>query len=238
MADNDTSGTTEPEELLMDSLQETSRPTGLLTQRQREYILNFDEFTGQQERSIRYRIRERLHHGLLDLILLNRFMPPPGEWKSTLDSNADLPPDELIFVLTQLGYYFAHFADEEDYREHRTDSPSKFFEKQVESGVSVAEAGFRGEDPSVQKVDVDVDITHDDFNEDTLFAKIVSEEASSDELWAYLSHGDQDRLVRFLEQGDREVSIYDPSKEAYNVVTAVDGNIQIEFVATAEKENS
>ena len=158
---------------------------------------------------------------LIDLCLLR------GEWKQTLNSNNDLPPDELVYVLTQFGYYFAYYADQEYYRKYHTDSPIKFFERKLKDGVSVAESGLQPGDPNIQKFDIRVDIAHEEFDEDSVFAKIVNEEASADEFWAYLSYGDQDRLAQLLKH--TEVSIPHPSKNAIGIVSADDEHIEIKF---------
>jgi len=52
------------------SYKEVDRKRGILTQKDREYLLGETEFEGQDERNIRYRIRERIAQSLLDIRLI------------------------------------------------------------------------------------------------------------------------------------------------------------------------
>ena len=49
---------------------EPDRPRGILSERDRRYLLDKSRYEGSQERVVRLRIRERLYHALLDFTLL------------------------------------------------------------------------------------------------------------------------------------------------------------------------
>lgn len=81
---------------------EPDRKRGILTKNDREYLLDELEISGQDERNIRYRIRQRLIQSFLDLQLLSKEYPD-DELEKVMDHD-DIPERGTILSLVNMAY--------------------------------------------------------------------------------------------------------------------------------------
>lgn len=102
--DNHGEGTdSDIDELASESWEETNRKRGILTKGDREYLLGQRELSGQDERNTRYRIRQRVAQGLLDIQLLADYFPL-SDIKQIVEKNEDISSTPVSKNLIQFAY--------------------------------------------------------------------------------------------------------------------------------------
>jgi hypothetical protein len=187
---------------------ERERKTALLTRRQREYLRSEKEFeSGQSERDMRYKIRERIKNGLLDFELLADELEPRDRKQIFKDVrtaalrgdehvNVDEMPqrDEVEGLVHTVAFLYLAARD--------ADLP---FEKVIELGIS--EANFeRPFVPSDVEVRIDERV---EFDYDEIFGKIERGERISEIEYSAVKSlllKDLERYVELCEWIDLNVS--------------------------------
>jgi hypothetical protein len=198
----------------------TDRPTGLFTERQRRYLYDPAEFTEEEQQSLDSGVKAQIHQGLLDLSLLQRMWKGMDLWEETVNAKPDLPPSELIKLFTRMSHATSQYATEEMHEIHRTETPIEFFEEMIERVLWVYSVPSGDDDTYRSDVEVSIEIEYEDFDEEEIFERLISADATPEELLAYQDMGDRDRLIAHLQGSDEPISVYHPEKGAYEVVTA------------------
>lgn len=117
------------------------RKRGMLTKKDRDYLLGRLEVSGQEKWNLRYRLRQRIIHGLADFALLRRF--PQSELEKVceeiphydLDGKAfthDLPTQSTTLT------YLLEFAARYAYSSPHITDPKTEFEESIETALELA----------------------------------------------------------------------------------------------------
>jgi hypothetical protein len=194
---------------------ETDRPRGIFTQRDREYLENSDDFDGQTERDVRYRIRNRISELLYDSNFF-QFIPP-SEIEKVVESIGEGSPylAHQLYVFGLLSLHLAVDAEgefgEEEY-EKAVSTSIRDVEETLESGPLSQSSLSRAssERKTHISVSVDVDIERSEFNEDKLLMTILDGSATQSQLHDYLQMGDLTKLLREANKQDiAEITVTD-----------------------------
>lgn len=194
MADEQTS--------LWDAASDPDRKRGFLTKRDREYIIGEIDVEGQKERDLRYRIRNRVKNGLFDMVVLDTY--PDDELEKIL-SSADYPPDNLIVHLYTIAYrllsrsYGSTLAAGAVFEDL-----SDIMENMLKHSIEREERYREG----VVEVDIEIQISRSDFDEDLILNKILAGNATTEEFWTYEKRGDIERLISRVEAEGKEDEMF------------------------------
>lgn len=184
-----------------DDVTDPDRKRGFLTQRDREYIFGELEIDGQAERDLRYRIRQRVKNGLLDVGVLDAY--PDEELEKTF-APTDYPSDSLIVLLFSLAYRLA-------WRSYNSGMIATYtfneFDELLADMFKHAIERVERKREGVTEVYIDFEIERSEFEEDVLLNRIVAGQATIEELWSYIESGDVGQLVDRLEAEGQEDAV-------------------------------
>lgn len=185
---------------LWDAVVDPDRKRGFLTKRDREYIFGEIDVEGQEERDLRYRIRNRVKNGLLDVAALDAY--PDGELQKII-SSADSPPDNIIVHLYTIAYRLLLKSYGSTLAAGAEDL-SGVMEDMLKHSIERVERHREG----VVEVDVDIEIDRSDFDEDLILNKILAGNATTEEFWTYEKRGDIERLISRVETEGKEDEMF------------------------------
>jgi hypothetical protein len=188
------------------------RPRGAFTKRDREYLKSPNDFEGQTEREIRYRIRNRLKNLFYDAYFL--YKVSGEELTNTFESigptSQYLARDFFEFGLRSLQ---SAVDSEGEFRD-------RHYEDVVEDAIHTAES--RKENNSDSEIDqeglnytlisvsADIEIERKKFEGNALREKILEGNATQEEFETYWERGSRRRLVGAAEnRGVSEIAVTD-----------------------------
>lgn len=188
------------------------RPRGAFTKRDREYLKSPNDFEGQTEREIRYRIRNRLKNLFYDAYFL--YKVSGEELTNTFESigptSQYLARDFFKFGLRSLQ---SAVNSEGEFRD-------RHYEDVVEDAIHTAESRKENKNDSelneegfnytLISVSADIEIERREFEGNALREKILEGSATQEEFETYWNRGSRSRLVgEAQDRGLSEIAVTD-----------------------------
>lgn len=174
MSDNTDSSDPSGKEGFYDS-KYIDRKRGILTKNDREYLLGEKEISGQDERNLRYRMRQRILQSLLDIELLA--MAYDDEELQKIVQDDQFPGKGIITATLRLAYRMSRHRFDDVHDELADQLHLVIFDENtahwVENEVPVA---------SFPEVSVDITIDDEEYRLPDLVKALVSNEADK---WTY-----------------------------------------------------
>ena len=170
------------------------RERGVLTQRERRYLLGEIELEGQNERNIRYQIRRRMIESLNDLILIS----DPENGLQDRDIKRVLKSVDSLVLAGALSYIAYRGLDERlvEHDKGMTGNRVSDFKYLL---VEMIESAERSIDDSkgVASVSVDIEVDRGIIDEQEVLEKMKSHEATEREfnMWTHLHGYDEIRRM-------------------------------------------
>jgi hypothetical protein len=210
MSEEQPSDDTETDENPLDQL---DRSRGILTQGDRELLTGNHDYDSEQKlRNARYRLREHVRHSLLDVYFLVRHLNNDElkkMMKRQVDQGGTLGFDGM---LTQLGIRLADIKiNSYDYITDSTEETahprnlSDAIANNVKSSIIREEK--RSERPAITKINVDISIEREEFDNERILRELVHGTPTHAEFTSYLSNGDLERLRAKLKEHDEVIEI-------------------------------
>lgn len=178
------------------------RPRGILTKKDREYLLNKDEYEPKSQSEKRYRIRNRVTNSFKDFIFLEYF---------TSDEDREKIFEELFYkdrtladpVVTALSFIYsgAELSDQD-------------FEQLVHHSIEERELEKNPDD--LIDVSVDIEINREQPSVEDVIDRFIEKEATEEDFRFILRHQDvraPKRLLEELEKADKEMQIIQPYRD-------------------------
>ena len=166
--------------------EDADRERGVLTKRERRYLLNEIELSGQDERNIRYQIRKRVIESLRDLILIS-----DENGLQDRDMKRVLESVDTLVLAGALSFVAYRGLDEDLVEEGKgmTNDRVSDFEYLLMEVVESAEK-LIDDSKGVAEVDVDIEVDRGEIDEQEVLEKMKSHEATEREfnMWVHL-HG-------------------------------------------------
>lgn len=171
--DNDPSGSDDSEGFY-DS-EYTDRKRGILTKNDREYLLGKKEISGQDERNLRYRMRQRVLQSLLDIELLA--LAYDDDELEKIFQDDQFPAKGVITATLRLAYRMSRHRFDDVHDELARQLHLVIFDENTEHWVddNVPIASFA-------HVSVDISIENDEYSLPGLVRGLVANEADK---WSY-----------------------------------------------------
>lgn len=159
---------------------EPYRDRGLLTETDRKYLLGRIELEGQDERNARYRIRQRVIHGIHDIRLLT-YALSDNDLEQIVNNKLiehHSSTDLMLFAYRML--------------ELQRDDPLDAFEGQIEQALQKALKVKRSTDNVTISIDADVDISISEIEYDlrNIYSKLKRGEATREEFWHFMQNAE------------------------------------------------
>ena len=188
----------------------TDRERGIFTERDREYLMESDEYEGQTEREIRYRIRNRLTNLYYDSFYAD--MVSEDDLEATFDSIGESSPF-LAYWLFRFGLKSIRAAvdNESDFRDN-------FYERCIEAAIQDIEGDSSHSEASTYggvkfksvSASAEIEIERVEFDGGELREKIVQGNATQKEFETYWKFGIRKRLVdEAVNEGKEEIKVAD-----------------------------
>lgn len=169
------------------------RNRGVLTERERRYLLGQLELDGQDERNIRYQIRQRTIESLRDLILISSNL-------EDRDLERILESVDSLVVASALSYIAYRGLDESLIEESKgmTGGRVTDFEYILMERIESAEGRIE-ESKGIANIDVDIDIDRAAIDEEEILQKLKAHEATQREFNLWYSRHSYDELAEIDE---------------------------------------
>lgn len=167
------------------------RERAILTKADRKYLLGEKELSEDAERNARYRIRQRVINGMLDIEFLSFFLREEDQTQIFENNGArhSVSP-YLDFVYS--GLQLASESPEEGIAE---------FDEELRRAIVSVERNKNG-----KLAEVTFNVERREPDPDELFQKVISGDASMVELNTFMDVGDTSRLAKVLREG-REIEL-------------------------------
>lgn len=208
--------------------EKADRKRGILTKKDREYLLGEYQPTGQDRRNIRYRIRQRIKHALLDIQLLSSRIE--YEELEQIVNNYGVGYHILIMDLLTFVYRIGdielgpdEFTYDDEEMGYRVD---EYFSRMLENGISRAiwyNTPFVDSSTDITEfeeqgrfsVDVDARVLIDRSQHDTekIFQKLQEGTATEEEFEVWLKMGNPESLREYKRENDEPLKYIHPDLE-------------------------
>lgn len=200
----------------------TDRPRGILTEKDRRILRGNASYENKQQiRDARYRMRKRVKESFLDLEDLNLYYPIEEYeliMESIQDEFASYQAQNVAEAAIRAAVILAKIGVENGYIAGNGGKPmtfTDFLEEQLDESITAVERAFT-EQESIPKVNTEIEVAHESFDEDHLLAKLVYGEpmkVTKEDVLTYLRYGDLDRLEQKLREENTVVYYRDEIRE-------------------------
>ena len=173
-----------------------SRERSILTKSDREFLTDDKDISKQAARNTRYRIRERIHNGFLDIVLLWSVLPK----KDFQQIFERLSNNSLLSVVSShtIGFLYEGITHVFDSPEDAEDG----FLTSLESGIQTVERNNNG-----KIADIMFHIKRREPDFDTIYTKLLQERATLDEFSLYVRENGAGDLMEDLSNKDKGIVV-------------------------------
>jgi len=175
------------------------RPRGILTKKDREFLISQEDFDAQTKRDKRYRIRNRVVDAYLDFQVLETFLPEEDR--------------EKIFEELREKYTFTAISDTLQFTYSGVSDLDEEFEQALESVIVNHE---RKKNPDViPHVSVDIDIRTEEVSVEDAINRFLEGEGTFKEFNFLMSQPDGlHQLADKVEEAERDAKMLPPEEDA------------------------
>lgn len=185
---------TDENEAEPDPLDPEARPRGIITKKDREFLLNKDEYSSEEQSDRRYRIRERVENAFGDFVFLRMMLSKDDTEKVFSNLLADEPT------------YLGRVTNCIEFIYSGVDILEYDFESLLENAIKTYEEMDNRE--TIPKVSVNIEITHLEPDVDEVVTRFIEGNGSIDDLNYLLRKRDTKGLQRLIDEvEDREKAI-------------------------------
>lgn len=192
------------------------RKRGILTKKDREYLVGDYQPEGQDERNTRYRIRQRIRQSLKDIILISYHLSDE-DLRQIMDSKGmtSLQMRELLALAYRIQLQLLRITHAGE-RDEGFRTMNKYFEASIQAAVEEALEISRAEeaDEAVTfTVNIDLSIHEERHDLEEIFQKLKGGSATEEEFETWLKHGDPETLRKYKEENDEPLKYIHPDLE-------------------------
>lgn len=214
----------------------TDRKRGILTKKDREYLLGEYQPEGQDERNTRYRIRQRLKEALADIELISWELSEQ-ELKQVIDSSNDMLGERGIWSLLSLAYQIQlligsepHIAGRESFADR-----NEYFERSIEMALLRTLTYRRNEElvdnedelnPVDYEVNAQISVEENVHDTTDIFEKLKDGSATEEEFEIWVEYGDPETLREYKEKTDKPLKYQSSSVDTQVSVDLSLGNME------------
>lgn len=183
-----------------DPSSDLNRKRGILTQKDRQYLVGEIELQGQDKRNLLYRMRQRVRNSVLDMMLLGRHYPDDEIRKVSKQIAGEYeeahPPFIPTFGMVEWVYAWAKASDMVTQEGFRADTAEQYLEDTLSSVIKRWHRDNEGE--ILKMIDVKIDIEYSDLDLSELENKVYGGHATYGEFERFVRESNEEKVLDLI----------------------------------------